>query len=333
MREYLAPFQGMDKRSIFHAGRVKKYPDGSCEILVCSRPIFREKGWEERYGQYIPCRKKKRTEEEGGGPAEAAEAADAAEAAEAAEHGEAVEAAEALAEAEGPNEANRSRAARRAAAKVRDLALCNPFRYFVTLTLDPQRIDRYDVKEITKKLNTWLDNQVRRNGLLYVLVAERHKDGAIHFHGMINEAPGLVPSGTWKVPGHKKPVRPRSRRQAEAWAAQGAEAGYCEVFNWEGWRFGFSTAIPLYGDYSAAVAYVCKYIRKQDGPEGPVGGRWYYHGGKLRTPDVELVDLGLQEMISNPDLYRFDVPEAGLSFGIMRGEYSDFESDFTKAGK
>ena len=306
---------------------MKKYPDGSCEILVCSKPIFRDKGWEERYGKYIPGQTQKRTDEDCGGAAEAAESAESSEAA------EAVEAAEEIAEADGPNAANRSRAARRAAAKVRDLALCNPFRYFVTLTLDPQKTDRYDIKTVTKKLNTWLDNQVRRNGLLYVLVAERHKDGAIHFHGLINEAPGLVPSGTWKVPGHKKPMRPRSRRQAAAWAAQGAEAGYCQVLNWEGWRYGFSTAIPLYGDYSAAVAYVCKYIRKQTGPEGPVGGRWYYHGGKLRMPEVDLVDLGLPELISSPDLYTFDVPEAGLSFGIMRARYSDFETDFTKSGK
>ena len=321
MDEYLTPnFRG-DKSNIFHAGRLKKYPDGSYELLVCNRPIFRESGWEKaegkKYGKRIEING---TEYEWiqDPAAERTEAASAAEAREA---------------DAGTAEASRSRAARRAAARVRDLALCNPFRYFVTLTLDPAKVDRYDVKAITKKLNTWLDNQVRRNGLLYVLVAERHKDGAVHFHGLINEAAGLVPSGTWKVPGHKKPMRPRSEAQRRAWAAQGAEAGFCEVFNWEGWRYGFSTAIPLYGDYSAAVAYVCKYIRKQTtGPEGPVGGRWYYHGGRLATPAAELLDVGLQEMESNPDLYRFEIPEAGLQFGIIRGRYKENETEFTKAG-
>ena len=311
-----------EKRELYHAGRLKKYPDGNYELLVCDRPIFREKGWEERYGNYIPGQTKKRTDEDCCGPAEAAEPAESAEAAEAAE------AAEEIAAADGPNEANRSRAARRA--KVRDLALCNDFRWFVTLTLDQDKIDRYDPKEITKKLNTWLDNQVRRNGLLYVLVAERHKDGAIHFHGMINEVPGIVPSGTWSVPGHKKPIKARTEAKRREWAARDD----ChEVFNWLKWPLGFSTAIRLYGDYSSAVAYVCKYIRKQTGPEGPVGGRWYYHGGKLRMPEVELLDLGLQEVMnSSPDLYTFTVAEAGLSFGILRGTYTEFENDFTKSG-
>lgn len=327
MEEYLCPLLGKDKRGIFHAGRLKKYPDGSFELLVCNRPIFRESGWEERNnGNYISAKSKKGTGEKSGGAAEAEAAAEAAEAAEAEAAAEAVE--------NGPTDANRSRAARRAAAKVRDFALCNDFRYFVTLTLDPAKVDRYDVKEITKKLNVWLDNQVRRNGLKYVLVAERHKDGAVHFHGLVNEAPELVPSGTWKVPGHKRPIKPRTEAQRREWAAQGADAGFCEVFNWPGWRYGFSTAIPLYGDYRAAVAYVCKYIRKQTaGPEGPVGGRWYYHGGRLAAPAVELLDLGLQEVYSDPDLYRFEIPEAGLQFGILRGRYTDADPHFTKAGK
>lgn len=317
MEEWLAPFMGKDKRSIFHAGRLKKYPDGSFELLVCNRPIFRESGWEDRAGDRVL----------------AALAAKRSEAAEAAEEAAAA-ADEQDAGPAGPTDANRSRAARRAAAKVRDFALCNDFRYFVTLTLSPEKVDRYNVKEITKKLNAWLDNQVRRNGLQYVLVAERHKDGAVHFHGLVNEAPELVPSGTWKVPGHKRPIKPRSEAQRREWAARGPEAGFCEVFNWPGWRYGFSTAIPLYGDYRAAVAYVCKYIRKQTaGPEGPVGGRWYYHGGRLAVPAVELLDLGLQEVYSDPDLYRFEIPEAGLQFGIIRGRYTSADPHFTKAGK
>ena len=65
----------------------------------------------------------------------------------------------------GASEASADRARRRAAAKVRDLALSNRFRWFVTLTLDRERIDRYDVGVITKKLNQVMDNLVRRRGL------------------------------------------------------------------------------------------------------------------------------------------------------------------------
>ena len=72
---------------------------------------------------------------------------------------------------------------RRAASKLRDIALCNDFRYFVTLTLDPAKIDRHDMDALVRVLNRWADNRVRRHGLRYVLVPERHKDGAIHLHG------------------------------------------------------------------------------------------------------------------------------------------------------
>lgn len=164
---------------------------------------------------------------------------------------------------------NLDRAQRRAKAAVRDLAASNDFRWFVTLTLSPEKIDRYDVREITRRLNHWLDNHVRRSGLAYVLVPERHKDGAIHFHGLFTDAVTAVDSGHRDSGGHK-------------------------VYNLPEWELGFTTAIELYGERRRAIAYVCKYIGKQMGPDGrpeKVGGRWYYSGGKLQRPSVELFDV------------------------------------------
>lgn len=286
---------------IYHAGRLKRYPDGSYELLCCSRPVFREKGWEATDADQLKADRRK------------AAAIDR----------DLVELGWAEPEApKAPTAASTERAARRAAAKVRDLALCNDFRWFVTLTLDAARVDRYDMREITRRLNNWLDNQVRRNGLRYVLVPERHQDGAIHFHGFVNDGPGFVSSGTWSVPGHKKPIKPRSDKTRREWAARDD----ChEVFNWLQWPLGFSTAIPLYGSYQSAVAYVCKYVRKQT-EGGKIGGRWYYSGGALQLPEVEFVDYGLPELLnSGVDCYQFKVPEAGLAFGLLR--------DFAKVEK
>lgn len=300
------------RREIYHTARIKKYPGGGFEVMACSRPIFRESGWEEPdRDERSEERRRRRAEDQdlrdlGWLPEE---------------------------EPEAPTEGSADRAARRAAAKVRDLALCNGFSWFVTLTLDPDKVDRYDIREITKKLNRWLDNHVRRDGLRYVLVPERHKDGAVHFHGFINEQPGLVPSGTWKVPGHKKPIKPRSAAQRREWAAQGDEKGFHEVYNWERWPLGFSTAIKLYGSYPAAVAYVCKYIRKQvDG--GKIGGRWYYSGGDLRRPEVELCDLGYDQIASDEGSHLFTVPEARLAFAMLRGfdEGGEAERPAAEAG-
>jgi len=281
--------------------------------MAANKPIFREPGYEEA--------KDKRPLAALSGKKSAARDGAAEAAAEAAP--------------EGPNAENLSRAARRAAAKVRDLALSNSFRWFVTLTLDPAKVDRYDVQQVTKKLNTFLDNLVRRHGAAYVLVPELHKDGAIHFHGLVNDCGGFVPSGTWKVPGRGKPKKPRSKAEAAAWAEAGPLEGYHEVFNWNAWPWGFSTALELWGDYEAAVNYVCKYIRKQTtGPGGKIGGRWYYSGGKLNGPKVELLDIVPQELEkSGANVYAFSVPQAGLEIDIARGNSREKENDFTKAGK
>ncbi len=85
---------------------------------------------------------------------------------------------------------------------------CAPLPVVRHLTLDPARVNRYDVREVTRHLNHWLDNQVRRKGLAYVLVPERHKDGAIHFHGFFNDALEARDSGTVSA-------RPESPQEAQ----------------------------------------------------------------------------------------------------------------------
>lgn len=165
---------------------------------------------------------------------------------------------------------DRLRSARRARAKLRRLALSNDFEWFVTLTLSPDEVDRYDAAAIMKRVNRWLDNMVRRRGLRYVLVPERHHDGAFHFHGFFAGV-GLeaVPSGHSDRQGHP-------------------------IFNLPQWTFGFTAAIRLYGTYSQAVGYVTKYVGKQDG-ERPMG-RWYYSGGDLREPDKLYATLDYEQL-------------------------------------
>lgn len=269
--------------------RIKSYPNGTSQILVCDRAIFGCKGWEDmRSGgdTWAPPKAKPKT------------------ARKKREEGEA---------ASGSVE----RAVRRAKAQVRDYALCTPFKYFVTLTLDKEKIDRYDMKAITKKLNSWADNQVRRKGLAYILVPERHKDGAIHFHGFFNDALEAVDSGTMTMTGWKAPKKPRSAAQRREWEEKGAHP----VYNLPAWTLGFTTAIELYGTYEAAVSYVCKYIGKDmtPSPDGglvpeKIGGRWYYSGGNLGLPEVEYCTLDLREVEQREGAYQFDLKDAGLSF-------------------
>ncbi len=239
---------------IQHNTRVKVYPDGTRDVMVCTRACFREAGWEAadrepKMANTLPPDTKR---------------------------GE-----------ESNTCSNTNRAMRRARAAVREIALCNPFSYFVTLTLDKEKIDRYDMSVITRRLNNWLSNRVRRNGLAYVLVPERHKDGAIHFHGFFNNALKVVESGHHDKNGHV-------------------------IYNLPAWDLGFTTAIELYGDYHSAVGYVCKYIGKQG--EKP-GGRWYYSGGALVQPEVHLVDTDWEEIVPE-DAHCFEVPEAAARFAM-----------------
>lgn len=82
---------------------------------------------------------------------------------------------------------NKERAIRRAKSSIRDYVKTNvDLNYFVTYTLDPKIMDRYDSIAIYSRVRDWLSNRVRRNGFKYILVPERHKDGAWHFHGFVN---------------------------------------------------------------------------------------------------------------------------------------------------
>lgn len=79
----------------------------------------------------------------------------------------------------------------RARAMVFEYALCNDFQYFVTLTLDKNLHDRYDLKGYIKRLGQFIRNYRRNYGadIQYLLIPERHKDGAWHMHGLFMGIP------------------------------------------------------------------------------------------------------------------------------------------------
>lgn len=75
---------------------------------------------------------------------------------------------------------------------IRELALCNNFKYFVTLTISPLACSRDNLDEIIVFLRKQLKKYKRKNhSFQYLLIAEKHKDKKnYHFHGLfkgINE--------------------------------------------------------------------------------------------------------------------------------------------------
>jgi len=189
--------------------------------------------------------------------------------------------------ASNPEGEDMERSMRRARSKVRRLALANDFRWFVTLTLDPSKVDTMDGAAVVKKLNAWASNMVQRHGLRYILVPERHKKGGIHFHGFFSDCLRAVDSGHLDRQGHK-------------------------IYNLPQWSLGFTTAIELYDDYTRAVGYVCKYIGKQG--EKPAG-RWYYSGGQLAEPKCLYFNLSYREIVEKykGKVYTFEAPGRGIA--------------------
>lgn len=169
---------------------------------------------------------------------------------------------------------------RRAKAKIMDIALCNPFEYFFTWTLNGQLIDRYDIEIVYKKVRVFLSNAVQRKGFQYVLVPEYHKikDGeeklAIHMHGLCN-------LGQIKIQPAYYAKGPRAGMQMQ-------DSSGRPIYNMVDWKYGFSTCIPLDEQYERAVNYLTKYIAKSD---TKIWGKWYLSSRNLqKSPEIIPLD-------------------------------------------
>lgn len=66
---------------------------------------------------------------------------------------------------------------------IRELALCNNFEYFCTITVSSAKCDRYSLDEVQDNLRKCLRNiRISSNNFKYLIITEKHKDGAFHFH-------------------------------------------------------------------------------------------------------------------------------------------------------
>lgn len=73
-----------------------------------------------------------------------------------------------------------------------ELALCNDWEWFVTLTLNPEYHDRKDLQSYKRKLSTWIKNYNRNHetNIKYLLIPEQHADGqSWHIHGLMMGLP------------------------------------------------------------------------------------------------------------------------------------------------
>lgn len=138
-----------------------------------------------------------------------------------------------------------------------ELALCNDWDYFITMTLDDEKRNRFDLEAWHKSFQEFLKYRRKRDNLSvsYLLVPEQHGDGAWHCHGLIRGVMplDLVPFSNMHKAGYRskdgKPL-PRKLRNSE-------------YLNWRDYMnsFGFCSLGPLQNK-EAASFYVTKYITK-----------------------------------------------------------------------
>ena len=105
----------------------------------------------------------------------------------------------------------------RTKSRIYEIARCNPWEYFVTLTLDKTKIDCYDIKGFTVKFNRMISdtNKDRERKIQYMIIPEKHKNGAFHFHGFIM---GLT----------EEDVRKNKNKYLE-WGSYRDKFGYCSL--------------------------------------------------------------------------------------------------------
>lgn len=150
------------------------------------------------------------------------------------------------------NDSKLSNNVTRARTKVFDLAICNDFEYFITLTINKEKLDRYELKEYIKKLGQFIRNYRRdyEADVQYLLIPEKHKNGAWHMHGLIKG----IPKEQLKLftLEDKLPYRLREL------IMEGRK-----IYNWEKYveKFGWCT-LETVRNKEAISKYITKYVRK-----------------------------------------------------------------------
>lgn len=147
----------------------------------------------------------------------------------------------------------------RARSSIRELALCNPWEYFVTLTLNPDKQDRFSLDGFVRDLGVWIGNYNKkfRTHLKYLLVPEQHKNGAWHMHGLLHD------------------VSPQS--------VERNIHGYLDMPYYAN-RFGFISLDPI-RDQNKCSSYITKYVTKDMGNGVKVSKHLFYHSRGLEKAD------------------------------------------------
>ena len=141
---------------------------------------------------------------------------------------------------------------KRAKSRIHELVLCNPWQWFFTITLDPDKYDRNDLEKFRKDFSQFIRNHNRLHNkkIKYLVVPEEHSKGGWHMHGFLM---GLDASDLRLF---------RLDEKLPYYILNKLKKG-AEIYEWEAYRkkFGFNDFEPI-KNKEAAAFYVTKYITK-----------------------------------------------------------------------
>lgn len=160
-----------------------------------------------------------------------------------------------------------------------EIAICNDWKWFATLTIAKNNYDRENLDGFYKRFYSWIKEIRKSTGkkIPYLLVPEQHADGAWHMHGFFNSDIDefLVSFRDLDSSGYVGPEGKRLPRRL-------INKNY---YSWERYRkkFGFCSFGEIRNQ--AATAFYCvKYISKSFSGGAPrVGLNLYYRSLGLNT--------------------------------------------------
>lgn len=195
------------------------------------------------------------------------------------------------AKGEAGNEGKLDNNVSRATSRIFELAYCNPWEWYATLTLDPQKYDRTDLGQYIKDLSQFIRDFRKKTGnkVKYLLIPERHQDGSWHMHGFFMGLPvGELHAFTTTehLPYHIL------KRLADG----------IQVYTWGAYaqRFGYS-CMERIQNQEAVSKYITKYITKDTMRTiTDLNAHAFYASKGLKSAEIIMQDM-LAKAISSPD--------------------------------
>lgn len=196
----------------------------------------------------------------------------------------------------------------RAKRVILEKALCNPWEWFCTFTISESKYDRHDLIAWRDSFTQWMRDQ-RKKGLpiQYLIVPERHENGAWHAHGLFAGLPeselprfkDMDKAGYRTSEGRRLPIKLRKSNYRN-WPAYQEKFGFCS--------FG-KIQNPV-----AAGFYITKYITKEtDRMVSQVGLHSYYASRGLLGATKHLDFYGRDPEIDALLVNKYDFCATGMT--------------------